>query len=772
MAVQGSTRTSASLLKDQAWAVCKSNVWLPLSSTGSAAGAAVLPGLQNLRFNPLTMFHSKSKGGPKADEAATGPKSPGLSSTPTSLALSKPSESETGALVSVKVTKASVSFEKDGPAFDPKAVTRYALSIRMAVKHPQDDSETPVCTAYWKLRVRYSEFYDLHQAIKKYVPDFPGCSRFPPKVTLTLSSQFDEEFVEKRKAALDSWLQEVLAYPALRDCAELRALLCPRDRSDIVIEQAIGRTSKSSLKGDTGDAAAADSLHVPKHNSSGVRFADSESADRAKPRGADSSSEAGRSQRSKGGKAGKKVTPALEAARKAQRQRQRQATAVGRAADVASKPVNVLLTPTELAKLESRAFGLLSDLIDLNQQNWLHRHVLGALRHLVRLLYHGAAAETLAAAYKDATSARSAAHILRTLHSEVLWPGGKWGEAHPLPTQADIIAAKRDLLQSLLSALPPTAHSFIGKDMCDAGVIRLWAFLQCPVAVKSLLFTLVDLLLARAFPGIAVHGLSRAPPKIGRLPTPGMYGFVEEAKPQDNVAASVMAATVAFGSAAGAGASAVATGTLKTVGAVTGVVGGAVVSISATAGRSLAALAGNTLVSMGIRAGPSADASPPTTARLLPVTAASRSGLTASPSLSSAYASTASVTEHSIAEAGSASRRSSILAHDGVHGLALNSPAGSAANSRKASIDHTLQQDSAVPSSAHPPSSAASAWSGLRMSPVPSITVSLPAISSMMSFPKFNTAASPSTPPAQDDKDNVDVPHHSSPGQSALSSSP
>lgn len=45
----------------------------------------------------------------------------------------------------------------------------------------------------------------------------------------------------------------------------------------------------------------------------------------------------------------------------------------------------------------------------------------------------------------------------------------------------------------------------------DAGCNKLHGFLQYPPLVKSFAFTVMDMYLLRAFPGISVHGLPHAP---------------------------------------------------------------------------------------------------------------------------------------------------------------------------------------------------------------------------------------------------------------------
>jgi trimeric autotransporter adhesin len=178
----------------------------------------------------------------------------------------------------------------------------------------------------------------------------------------------------------------------------------------------------------------------------------------------------------------------------------------------------LLLTPMELQRSEARFFALVSEVFDLESSGWLRRQAVGATRTLLKLLYHGTAANKVAAAYQNAISVTSVAGQLHHLAHNVLWPGGVLRTSQPARSWAEQRASREEARAALLLALTPTAlTSLLGRDAAEGGIVKLHDFLQIPVLVRSLTYTLFDLLLARVFPAgdwgrLALHGLPPPPP--------------------------------------------------------------------------------------------------------------------------------------------------------------------------------------------------------------------------------------------------------------------
>jgi hypothetical protein len=180
-----------------------------------------------------------------------------------------------------------------------------------------------------------------------------------------------------------------------------------------------------------------------------------------------------------------------------------------------------VLSPTELQRAEMRFFALASELFDLETSGWLRRQVVGATRTMLKLLYHGAASKKVVHAYHAAISTPSIARQLNHLINNVMWPGGKLRVSQPQRPWAQQRASRDEARSAILAAVGPTPlASLLGRDAAEAGVVKLHDFLQVPVLARSLAYTLFDLLLARLFPGIAVHGLPPPPPPPPVAPAP------------------------------------------------------------------------------------------------------------------------------------------------------------------------------------------------------------------------------------------------------------
>ena len=58
-----------------------------------------------------------------------------------------------------------------------------------------------------------------------------------------------------------------------------------------------------------------------------------------------------------------------------------------------------------------------------------------------------------------------------------------------------------------MDLLPSALISLIGKEAAGGGCYTLHEFTQQPVLVRSLVYTIIDLLLTRLFPTLRVHGV-------------------------------------------------------------------------------------------------------------------------------------------------------------------------------------------------------------------------------------------------------------------------
>ncbi len=176
-------------------------------------------------------------------------------------------------------------------------------------------------------------------------------------------------------------------------------------------------------------------------------------------------------------------------------------------------PIPRFLSQSEVQRAESRVFALISELFQLESHGWLRRQIVGVTRTLLRLAYSGAGSRRIARAYFDQISVPALADWLRFFRVEVMWKGPGGTLRTPLTERPwhEQWASRDETKAKMQGVLPPALLSLLSREGAEGGALRLHAFLQIPVLVRSLTYTLFDMLLLRLFPGIVVEGLQVSP---------------------------------------------------------------------------------------------------------------------------------------------------------------------------------------------------------------------------------------------------------------------
>lgn len=451
----------------------------------------------------------------------------GLSLSVSSGAASQPLEGDAEDPIVARITRATVRMDEQ-ITFDSKAVVLYVINVQQG-------------SARWSIRARYSEMHELHTLIKAAVPEVK--LKFPPKQSFMIAGHYDSDFIETRRAALDAWLQAVIRTSAVLNSMEVRTFLSPHpgsvsydaaparsmlkphrsagaSMSDLQ-QASLGDGIRSTLKQNNPDSAGAGSEHLSTARRH-VKFGSLSDASTSAHNGASLSAVTPMASLDGGGagdglrhrrgsrsertptEPGRSLAAASSTASTAQLSRDRVSAPAG---------IARVLTPTELQRAESRFFRLISDIFDLESSGWLRRQMVGATRTMLKLMYHGAAARKVADAYQSAISPSSiAAQIHHVVHN-VVWPGGKLRDPYPVRTWQQRIESREECRDVLLAAvLSPPLTSLLGTSTTEAGIVKLHAFIQIPILVRSLTYTIFDLLIARIFPGIKVHALPPRPP--------------------------------------------------------------------------------------------------------------------------------------------------------------------------------------------------------------------------------------------------------------------
>lgn len=109
----------------------------------------------------------------------------------------------------VKIKSVMVGKEDDGQEF-----ALYIIEV-------QRKANEQLSAASWAVARRYSEFHDLHQRLRRFYPAVRNLE-FPRR---RLVMKLQRDFLQKRRAALENYLRELLRLPAVCQSRDLRAFL-------------------------------------------------------------------------------------------------------------------------------------------------------------------------------------------------------------------------------------------------------------------------------------------------------------------------------------------------------------------------------------------------------------------------------------------------------------------------------------------------------------------------------------------------------------------
>ena len=109
------------------------------------------------------------------------------------------------------------------------------------------------------------------------------------------------------------------------------------------------------------------------------------------------------------------------------------------------------------------------------------------------------------AQYEEHTQAARFSRFVRLIR-EKMWegPDDKWKESAGWPTQDEVTKLRSSLSQAVAAHPPAVLTSLIGRQPAVAGLMRAHAFMQSPVLVSSLLFTLLDAILSLLYDDLPV----------------------------------------------------------------------------------------------------------------------------------------------------------------------------------------------------------------------------------------------------------------------------
>lgn len=350
----------------------------------------------------------------------------------------------------IRIKSVMVGTEEDGH--------EYGVYLVEVSRHAGEQ----MLAATWAVARRYSQFHELNRRLRAQYPSVRQLD-FPRR---RMMLKLQQDFLDKRRMALEKYLQELLRLPDVCRSRELRAFLSQR-----AITGPDMSSSASSLSQEPRDLMS--------------RFYDSFTSGMDDVIGnipvLDQLSVAGQS---------------LFAAAAQQLQ---VAPSAGVSSNAAQDPLTTAEAEAELRAYESNRelepfvkpiCDVFLEVFELNKENnWLrgravvvilHQLLGGTIERKVRDNARALADEAMLMRYID---------FLR----EAVWPDGKLRRTpRPVRTPSERARTRTDAKLVLAALLPEVAGSVVGKSNAQAAARKIFATLNNPILTRHLIFTIFD----------------------------------------------------------------------------------------------------------------------------------------------------------------------------------------------------------------------------------------------------------------------------------------
>lgn len=184
--------------------------------------------------------------------------------------------------------------------------------------------------------------------------------------------------------------------------------------------------------------------------------------------------------------------------------RERSRSSVDRESELLLK-ARTYMSSRQLSDAKAASYDLIRELFELRNSGWIRRGVLGVTHSIFNISFGGTVVKLLRRVYAQAASLPSLTWLSHWV-VDILWPGGQLLPAMQPPTVDEKYERAKLVRERMMTLFPLLLTSLVGKDSADTGCSKLHLFLQNPVMLRSLAYTLVDLLLARIYGDLQVHG--------------------------------------------------------------------------------------------------------------------------------------------------------------------------------------------------------------------------------------------------------------------------
>ena len=172
-----------------------------------------------------------------------------------------------------------------------------------------------------------------------------------------------------------------------------------------------------------------------------------------------------------------------------------------------SKKPTRLTTTIEMASVEHHIFNLAREIFEIDDLSLMRRKFVNIMHGFMNITSKGSAYNYLNNVLGHMVETEKIADTVKLL-KDYLWPNGEWDD-EPVPedTPEVMLARREKSLEHLRNNVPESLENLFTKNKCQDGINTLHDFLQCKILVKNFLYTFVDLLLLKLFDDISVVGL-------------------------------------------------------------------------------------------------------------------------------------------------------------------------------------------------------------------------------------------------------------------------
>ena len=396
----------------------------------------------------------------------------------------------------------------EGQANGPSKHVVYTVNVQAIVcvgseRHPFD----------WSISRRYRTFYQLHRALKtcyrKIRVSLPSKRNFSG-----LFGKLNHEFLENRREGLNAYLQRITILPEIGKVDVLLAFLEVPEH----IPEWVAFQKKRDIKLANGkETGGRLSLSLSDSHNSPAAFRIDERKKRRKKKKKTKLKQHSSPGEIRARPAANSIVNDSFTASNFLNQAESASSSSSSTGNVASgthtttsaTATELGLQAFELERVEKHLFALANELFGIDELSIVRRKLIDGAIGVLMVFMKGRSSKWINNAVEQATASDQAGYAVRAI-KELLWPNGVWAEETQPYSKEEEARDRRLAHERLIEAIPTELATLLTNERCHFGAQKIFQMLQCPVMVKNLLYTHLDMLLLRLFPSLPVEGLFNA----------------------------------------------------------------------------------------------------------------------------------------------------------------------------------------------------------------------------------------------------------------------